>query len=408
MHHYTVPDTLTKLTQLGDVTLFEPAGDQPTQERPTAPSPFMERMDGQLQAPAPKMSREHMQPASLLNCISHVSTPQGSKPIMKAMLTTACERNCYYCPFRAGRSKTQRVSFTPDEMAGAFDTLQRSKQVDGLFLSSGIIKGSVTTQDKIIDTVEMVRGMYAYDGYVHLKIMPGIEYDQLYRAMQLADRISVNLEGPTEERLLALAPKKDFLSELLTMIQWAEQIRRDHPHERLARTVTQFVVGAVGDTDLELLSLTEKLHRQAGLTRAYYSPFSPIIQTPLENVDPTPTIREHRLYQSSFLLRDYGWSVEELPFVEMGNLRTDIDPKRAWAELNLRHAPLDLMSASREELMRVPGIGPKTVDLVLRARKKSRLTDLNDLRKVGIRAPEQAAPFILLDGKRVVEQMEMF
>lgn len=404
MHHYTVPDTLTKLTQMGDVTLFEPAGDQPLQEKksphPLTPSP-PSRERG-------KMSREHFQSSGLLDCIAHVSTPQGSKPIMKAMMTTACERNCYYCPFRAGRSKTHRVSFTPDEMAGAFDILQREKRVDGLFLSSGIIKGSITTQDKILDTVEIIRRKKAYRGYIHLKIMPGIEYDQLYQAMRLADRISVNLEGPTEERLERLAPKKEFMRELLTMIQWAEQIRRDHPHEYLARTVTQFVVGAVGDTDLELLSLTEKLHRHSGLTRAYYSPFSPISQTPLENVDPTPTIREHRLYQSSFLLRDYGWNVEELSFLVDGNLRMDIDPKRAWAEENLRQAPIELNTASREELMRVPGIGPKTVDVLLRERQNSTLTQIHELRKLGMRAPENAAPFILLNGRRPSEQMSLF
>ncbi|TMC13801.1 MAG: radical SAM protein, partial [Chloroflexi bacterium] len=141
------------------------------------------------------------------------------------MLTTACERNCHYCPFRAGRSKTQRVTFSPDEMAGAFDALQRTNQVEGMFLSSGIIKGSVITQDKILDTAEIIRKRYGYQGYLHLKVMPGIEYEQLYRLMQLADRVSVNLEGPTQERLNALAPKKDFQRELLSMLQLAEKIR---------------------------------------------------------------------------------------------------------------------------------------------------------------------------------------
>jgi predicted DNA-binding helix-hairpin-helix protein len=214
--------------------------------------------------------------------------------------TTACERNCFYCPFRAGRSKTPRMTFSPDEMAGAFDTLQRANRVQGIFLSSGIIKGSVTTQDKIIDTIEIIRNRYEYRGYIHLKIMPGVEYDQLYRAMQLADRVSVNLEGPTQERLSALAPKKDFMGELLKMLQWAETIRQENPYQKLARTVTQFVVGAVGDTDHELLSISNRLYRQMGLTRAYYSGFSPVEQTPFENLSPTDPLREHRLYQASF------------------------------------------------------------------------------------------------------------
>src|SRR5215471_21704746 len=324
-----IPDTLTKLTQLGDTTLYEPSGDQPQTERRRVP----------------------YQSRSIDECITNVVTPQGKKPILKTMMTTACERNCHYCPFRAGRSKTQRVTFSPDEMAGAFDTLQRANQVQGMFLSSGIIKGSVTTQDKIIDTAEIVRNRYHYRGYLHLKVMPGIEYDQLHRLMQLADRVSVNLEGPTQERLNALAPKKDFQRELLSMLQLAGEIRRQHPYEKLAGTVTQFVVGAVGDTDQELLSLSNRLYRHYGLTRAYYSGFSPVIQTPFENLPATDPLREHRLYQASFLLRDYGWKVEDLPFLADGNMALALDPKRAWAERYLREAPIEIMTASREQLL---------------------------------------------------------
>jgi predicted DNA-binding helix-hairpin-helix protein len=284
--------------------------------------------------------------------------------------------------------------------------MHRSGQVDGLFLSSGIIKGSTTTQSKIIDTAEIIRHRYHYDGYLHLKIMPGVEYDQLYRIMQLADRVSVNLEAPTEQRLSALAPKKEFTRELLTMLQLAEQIRRDHPYQKLASTVTQFVVGAVGDTDQELLTLSQHLYRDMHITRAYYSGFSPVVQTPFENLAPTDPLREHRLYQASFLLRDYGWKVADLPFMNNGNMLLDIDPKRAWAEAHLRHHPIEIMTASRSQLLRVPGIGPKGADAILQARRHGRLTEIEHLRKLNIRAPEQAAPYILLDGRRAVEQMK--
>jgi predicted DNA-binding helix-hairpin-helix protein len=321
--------------------------------------------------------------------------------------TTACERNCFYCPFRAGRGKTQRVTFTPDEMAGAFDTLQRANCVQGLFLSSGIIKGCVTTQGKIIDTVEIIRNRYDYQGYLHLKIMPCVEYDQLYRAMQLANRVSVNLEGPTQERLTALAPKKDFMGELLKMLQWAEEIRCKHPYQKLAGTVTRFVVGAVGDTDLELLSISSRLYREMGLTRAYYSGFSPVEQTPFENLSPTDPLREHRLYQASFLLRDYGWKVEDLPFLPDGNMELELDPKRAWAERYLRDAPIEIMTADRQQLLRVPGIGPVGADAILKARCQGRLTDISHLRKLNIHAPEQVAPYILLDGRKVPTQMTL-
>ena len=382
----TLPDTMTKLALMGDATTYEPAGDQPQQERRRVP----------------------YQSHSLEECITNVSTPTGKRKILKAMVTTACQMNCHYCPFRAGRSHMKRLTFTPDELARGLDTLQQAGKVEGMFLSSGIIKGSVTTQDKILDTAEIVRNRYHYQGYLHLKVMPGIEYDQLYRLMQLGDRVSVNLEGPTQKRLDALAPKKDFQRELLSMLQLAEQIRRTHPYEKLASTVTQFVVGAVGDTDLELLSLSNHLYRQYGLTRAYYSGFSPVIQTPFENLPATDPLREHRLYQASFLLRDYGWSIEDLLFLEDGNLRIDIDPKRAWAERNLREAPIDVMNATRKQLLRVPGIGPVGAESIIRARRLGSLSDLAHLRKLNIRAPELAAPYIMLAGRRPIIQMSLF
>ena len=385
MHFTSVPDTLTKIAQLGDVTLYERAGDRPVQEKPRPRQRF-----------------------DLMDCISHVTTPTGLKPVMKAMVTTACERNCFYCPFRAGRNQTTRATFTPDELAGAFDRLQAAQRVDGMFLSSGIIRGSVTSQDKIIDTAEIVRGKYNYGGYVHLKIMPGIEYDQLYRAMQLADRVSVNLEGPTQQRLESLAPKKDFLDELVRMLQWAHRIRQEHPHEKLASTVTQFVVGAVGDTDLELLNVSQRLYHQMRLSRVYYQAFNPVLGTPFEDLPPADHRREFRLYQSSFLLRDYNWDVEELPFVDGGNLRTDVDPKRAWADLHLRHAPIDIMTAERDQLLRIPGIGPKSAGAILVARRRGQLRDFTHLRQIGIRAPEQSAPYILLNGRRPPQQLSLF
>ncbi len=383
MYIHTVPDTMQKLTQMGDATLFEPAGDTPRSEQ------------------------QHYQSHSLAECISHVSTPTGKKPVLKTMVTTACERNCFYCPFRAGRGKTRRVSIRPDELAGAFDQLQRARQVEGLFLSSGIIKGGVTAQDKVIDTVEIIRRKYHYPGYVHLKIMPGAEYDQVKRAVELADRVSINLEGATADRLTALAPKKDFEGELLQRLRWAHEIRQSLPPGKHTSIVTQFVVGAVGDTDLELLALSDRLYRQLRLSRVYYSAFSPVIQTPFENLPAVVPQREHRLYQASFLLRDYGWDVEDLNFTQTGNLDLDVDPKRAWADVHLRHTPIEIMTATREQLLRIPGIGPVGADAIIKARARGRLNDLSHLRKIGIRAPDQAAPYVLLDGKQPPQQLTL-
>ena len=341
-----------------------------------------------------------------LPCISDVSTPSGTKPILKAMVTTACELNCNYCPFRAGRSKSKRITFQPDELAAIFSKMERAGLVEGLFLSSGIIKGGMSTQDRLIDTAEILRRKYQYRGYLHLKIMPGAEYDQVQRTMQLADRVSVNLEGATPDRLSLLAPKKDFWNELVQRLQWINQLRsHQDTHTSVA---SQFVVGAVGDTDLELLTISEHLYKQMGLRRAYYSTFSPVDQTPFENLPATDPLRGFRLYQASFLLRDYGWDVEDLPFDSSQNLPLQKDPKLAWAQEHLIYTPLEINQASRQDLLRVPGIGPITADAIVHERHRGRIAQLGHLRNIGVRSVDRLAPFVLLDGHRPAQQLPLF
>jgi len=344
--------------------------------------------------------------------VTNVHLPNGRlMPLLKTMMTTACERDCFYCPFRAGRSKTRRVTFSPDEMARAFGDMRRAGVVEGLFLSSGIIGGGARAQDKLLDTVEIVRRQ-GYMGYIHLKIMPGAEQAQVLRAAQLADRLSINLEAPTAERLAALAPKKQFAEELLAPLRWMEQIRRERPaHEnvkgRWPSSVTQFVVGAVDESDVELLSATEHLIREASLKRAYFSAFRPLPDTPLENRAAEDPWREHRLYQASFLFRDYGFDLEEMPFDERGRLPLDTDPKRAWAEVHLCEAPVEVNRAEREELLRVPGVGPKGAAAILAARRRATLRSVDELRRIGVRTKD-IEPFVLLDGRRPAYQMRLF
>jgi predicted DNA-binding helix-hairpin-helix protein len=328
-------------------------------------------------------------------------------PLLKAMLTTACERDCHYCAFRAGRAM-RRATFKPEEMALAFDELQRAGLVQGLFLSTGIFAGGANTQNKLLDTAEILRLRLGFGGYLHLKVMPGVERGQVERAMQLADRVSINLEAPNASRLARLAPHKDFDRELLAPLQWMEAIRATKPSGagRRASSATQFVVGAAGETDLELLATTERLYRRAGLTRTYFSAFEPLRDTPLENHPAESPLREHRLYQASYLLRDYGFDLEELPFDLDGRLPLDRDPKRAYAEANLVHSPIELNRASPEELRRVPGIGPRSIEKILAARRGRRLRHTGQLTALGILA-ERAAPYILLDGKRPPRQQQM-
>ena len=340
--------------------------------------------------------------------ISEVQLPNGKRmKVLKTLMTSACERNCYYCPFRAGRDM-RRATFIPDDMASVFMQMSRAGLVEGLFLSSGIAGGGMRTQDKILDTAEILRKKHRYRGYIHLKIMPGAEKDQVRRAMDLASRLSVNLEAPNSERLQQLAPKKQFTEELVEPLLWIEEFRQEEApfntwNGRWPSTVTQFVVGAVGETDLELLSTSEKLYRQARLQRAYYSRFNPVEDTPLEHLPAEDPVRQHRLYQSSFLLRDYGFILEDMPFQPDGNLPRGTDPKMAWASAHLAHAPVELNTAGRAELLRVPGIGPHSADLIQHSRKQNKLLSLKDLEKLGIKT-KRIGPFVLLNGRRPAHQ----
>jgi len=344
--------------------------------------------------------------------IHHAVMPGGKRiALLKTLLTSACERDCYYCPFRAGRD-FRRATFKPEEMARTFLDIHQAKLAEGLFLSSGIAGGGITTQDRLIATAEVLRRRLGYRGYLHLKLMPGAERAQVERAMQLADRVSLNLEAPNSERLAHLAPHKTFLEELVRPLQWVEEIRRTQPAWRgwnghWPSTTTQFVVGAVGESDLELLTVTARLNKTARLARAYFSGFNPVKDTPLENHSPENPWREHRLYQASFLLRDYGFDVRELPFTSGGNLPLDTDPKLAWARAHLRESPLEVNRADRQELLRIPGIGVKGVEAILTARRKGKLRDLRDLNALGV-ISTRAAPFVLLDGKRPMWQMSLW
>lgn len=331
-------------------------------------------------------------------------------PLLKTLLTSACERNCYYCPFRAGR-RYRRATFTPEEMAATFIQMHETGMVEGLFLSSGIVGGGIRTQDSLIATAEILREKAGYRGYLHLKIMPGAERAQVERTMELADRVSINLEAPTAGRLAQLAPRKEFHQELLRPLLWVEDVRRTRSarsawNHRWPSSTTQFVAGGAGESDLELLSATEYLYREARVRRAYYSAFRPIVDTPLENMPAENPLRERRLYQASFLLREYGFDLEELPFTPDGNLPVRKDPKLAWAEQFLRDAPVELNRADRHQLLRVPGIGPKSAERILAARRHRTLRDVTDLQRLGVNA-KRTAPYVLLDGTRPPRQLSL-
>ena len=199
---------------------------------------------------------------------------------------------------------------------------------------------------------------------------------------------------------------------MLQPLRWVEEIRKSRPAwegwgGRWPSSTTQFVVGPAGESDLEILATTDWLHRVLGLSRSYFMAFSPVPGTPLEDHPPESPDREHRLYQASFLLRDYGFDLEDLPFRQDGRLPLEVDPKLAYARTNLEGRPVEINRAEREELLRVPGVGPKAASAILEARRKQgRLRDLAQLRRLGVLA-ERAAPYVLLDGRQPEQQLKL-
>jgi len=330
----------------------------------------------------------------------------GRTPILKTLLTSACEKNCLYCPFRAGRD-LRRATLQPIEMAKIFSQMSAAGLVQGLFLSSGMVGGGIRTQDKILDTAEILRTKYQYQGYLHLKLMPGAEKDQVLRALQLATRVSVNLEAPNPERLKDLAPRKKFQEELMQLLQWAQELRQSVQHsttnDRFPSIVTQLVVGATAETDTEILQTSFYLYTRLKLSRIYYSRFSPIPDTPLENLPPENPLRPLRLYQASFLIRDYGFSTSDFQYTESGNLPLEQDPKTIWAQTHLLHQPVELNKADFLHLLRIPGIGPKTARRIVQFRRNSKIKSEVELRQLGIPV-ERVSPFILLNGRKITNQ----
>jgi predicted DNA-binding helix-hairpin-helix protein len=422
-------DVIAKLQLLGEAMHFEPAEDTGCTLTGLSGPPASGVNPGRsVSSETSARGRSESQaaycsdsPPALTGCslakaeslpISHAVLPGGKQiTLLKTLQTSVCEKDCYYCYFRSQRD-VKRTTFTPDEMAQAFMMLYRARRVEGLFLSSGVAGGGMRTQDRLLATAEILRRKYGFQGYIHLKIMPGAEQAQVEQAMHLADRVSVNLEGPNPQRLMKLAPHKDFMEELVRPLKWVDEIRRTQPSQRgwngrWPSTTTQFVVGGVGETDLELLTTTAALNKQVHLARAYYSGFKPVADTPLENVPRVNPWRQNRLYQASFLLQEYGFDLEDLPFVTGGNLPLETDPKLAWARSHLSQAPMEINNADRHDLLRIPGIGPKTAQAILAARGKGCLRNLGDLRALGVPV-ERAAPFVLLNGRQPDHQLGLF
>lgn len=327
--------------------------------------------------------------------ICHSFTPDGRcVSLLKVLMTNECEKDCSYCPNRVQRD-VPRAAFAPEELSRLFIDMYERNYVEGLFLSSGVRHGMADSIESMLKTIEIIRLQYRFGGYIHLKILPGTSEQYIIQAARLADRISLNLEAPNSKRLKALSSSKDYEKDLLLPIGKIAGIVGQTPG---TTHTTQFIVGAAQETDMEIMTTVNSLYTSYNLKRAYFSAFSPVADTPLENVAPAPRIRENRLYQSDFLMRFYDFKFKDFYFDGVGNLDLELDPKLMYAVRNPQLFPIEVNRASYAQLLKVPGIGPKSAHKILDIRRQYRIKSPLELKNMGI-SLKRSQKFITISGK---------
>jgi predicted DNA-binding helix-hairpin-helix protein len=340
------------------------------------------------------------------------SGPAGrQQTLLRILMTNACSFNCHYCPMRRDR-EMPRTLLKPEELVRIFLAARARGWCEGLFITTGIPGRPVKVMDDLIRVLELLRERHRFDGYVHVKIVPGAETAQVERITALATRVSINLEAPCGEHLRRIAPEKDLASSLATLEQaravvrrGREEVREGRPRDALrpdgaAGMTLQLVVGATPDTDRTILDAVTSIYAGGGVHHAQFSAFRPIRDTPMEEVRATPVLREHRLYQADHLIREYGFGAGEIAYDERGNLPLSVDPKVAWALAHPERFPVELRTASRSQLLRVPGIGLASAKRIVNERRGTTLRGLADLRRMGV-VTSRAAGFLTLCGRRL-------
>jgi putative DNA modification/repair radical SAM protein len=335
--------------------------------------------------------------------ICHSYTPDGRCiSLLKVLLTNACIYDCSYCINRRS-SGVRRAKFTPEEVVRLTMDFYRRNYIEGLFLSSGIVKSSDFTMEQLVRVARSLREEHGFGGYIHLKTIPDASPELVAEAGRWADRLSINVELPSQDDLDRLAPEKRLVQITGAMgrirqgIDAAKSERaqdRRAPRFAPAGQSTQMIVGATAATDATILTSAAHLYRDQGLRRVYYSAFSPIPDSSalLPSKAP-PLVRENRLYQADWLIRFYGFEVEEIAPESDPLLDLQLDPKTAWALRNRDRFPIDVNRADRAELLRVPGLGVRSVDRILKVRRWRGLR-LADLRDLGVRM-RRSGPFII-------------
>ena len=339
--------------------------------------------------------------------ICHSFTPDGRCiSLLKILLTNYCIYDCAYCINRVSND-IERASFTVNEVIDLTINFYRRNYIEGLFLSSAIIKNANFTMERLTEIVEKLRNEYNFRGYIHLKAIPGADEELIKKAGSLVDRMSVNLELPSSQSLKLLAPQKnkDEIFKPMKLIK-NNIIANKYEYKKFKNSTlfvpggqsTQLIVGATKESDLNILNLSENLYNKFDLKRVYYSAYVPVNQGKnLPSLKTPPTLREHRLYQGDWLLRVYGFKAAELLSKEKPNLDINFDPKTNWALNNIHLFPVEINKAPYEMLIRVPGIGIRGARKIISARRINSLTFI-DLKKLGI-VIKRAQYFVTCGGK---------
>ena len=314
--------------------------------------------------------------------------------LLKILMTNSCIYDCKYCVNRRS-NKVRRAIFTPEEICNITINFYKRNYIEGLFLSSGIIKNSDYTMEKMIETIYLLRKKYHFNGYIHAKAIPGASSNLLKKLGRLVDRMSANIELPSDNSLKLLAPDKNT-NKIYNIMSTIKENKNKFFVP--AGQSTQMIIGATKETDLDILSKSEDMYRNYELKRVFYSAYIPVNNdSMLPTIKIPPLTREHRLYQADWLLRFYGYSVENLLDRNNPNFNVLLDPKADWALRHMDEFPKEINKVSYYDLLKIPGIGPKSARKIISSRKYFKI-EFNDLKKMGI-SMKRAKYFILCNGK---------
>ena len=331
--------------------------------------------------------------SSIAGCCHSFSADGRCITLLKVLMTNSCVYDCKYCVNRRSND-TRRAAFAPRELAELTIQFYRRNYIEGLFLSSGVLRSPDYTTEQMISCLRILREEYRFNGYIHAKAIPGAAPELVNALGLLADRLSINIELPSEQGLRTLAPDKSRSAIFRPMAQIRDTVRenkrelvkyRHAPAFSPAGQSTQLIVGATGDTDRHILHLTESLYQTYRLKRVFYSAYVPVVEnTLLPSLDTKPPLlREHRLYQADWLLRFYGFQARELLDDTRPNFNPYLDPKCDWAVRHLEHFPMEIMTCDYEQLLRVPGIGQVSAQRILAARRVGTIR-WEDLSRLGV------------------------